>query len=338
MKKFILIACILILFLPSSAPAEVTWITPVDVTPDDADQWDDVDLSGSIASGSTGVILHILNDAWSTRAVGWRKNGSTDDRTHTNLEKNHLWVAVGVDGSRIVELYLDNISTMEAWLVGYFETDEVFFTNAPDISLSTTTAWTDIDISGDTGGDTAIGAFIEVVNITTGNEFGFRKNGSSDSRVRDVGHHTASAIGVDGSEILEGYIENTDTDFFLTGYCKANTTFNTNATAFNLGTEDAWTDLDALPAGATGGYIEVVTDSYAHWFGLRENGSAENIVYAAAYKMCWGMVECDGSRIIEGYIATLSTDLFLTGYTTAAAPPPPPAAEEAQSHIMMWSE
>jgi len=134
---------------------------------------------------------------------------------------SHLWGHVGVDSSRIFEYYAGS-TLMKLWVVGYFTSDAVFFDNAVDKSLSSTSAWTDIDISSDTGADTAIGAYFEMTKTAQTQGWGFRKNGSTDNRPEDGSNqrHIWIAIGVDGSEICEGFIESTSTDFYLNGHQK----------------------------------------------------------------------------------------------------------------------
>lgn len=296
----------------------IIWLTPSEVTPGSADAWTDVDVSGSVPAGATGIILHfVLPGVASEEEVGWRKNGSTDNRTRVMYTDSHFWCAVGVDASRICELYVGHITNIDVYLVGYFGSESSFFTNAPDKSLGSTGAWTDIDISADTGGDTAIGAIVEVESLSTYYQWGLRKNGSSDDRRSQLhAYHCGAIMGVDGSEILEGHIENTNVNFYLSGYVKSGATLNTNATDLSLGSTGSWIDLSALPAGAVGGFIEVYA-SFVYQYGLRKNGSAETIL-ADAPRHPWGMVECDGSQLIEGQIENVGVDFFLVGYAEAA--------------------
>ena len=73
------------------------FITPVEIS-QDSESWTDVDVSAHIPSGATGVILHVQNVGGSQIAVGFRKNGSTDDRTTTLYhDSSHMWCAIGVD-------------------------------------------------------------------------------------------------------------------------------------------------------------------------------------------------------------------------------------------------
>ena len=299
------------------------FISPVEITPGTANAWTDADVSGNVPAGATGVILHFsFDDTSSNYACGWRKNGSTDNRTTIVWKESHFWCACGIDASRILELYVGNTTAVDVWLVGYTTSDSVFFTNAPDKSLSTTGSWVDIDISSDTGADTAIGAFFEIIQVNYGSldKWGFRKNGSSDSRIDGAGKHCGAVIGVDGSEICEGQVNNTNSDFFLTGYLKSGATFNTNATDLSLSTTGSYIDLDALPSGATGGFIEVMQTNFTTFHALRKNGSSEDIYYCAAGDFhSFGMVECDDSQLIEGKISITDNDFYLVGYSETGA-------------------
>jgi hypothetical protein len=294
------------------------FITPVEITPGSAGSWQDVDVSSYVPSGATGVVLHIVNKETTISIyAGYRKNGSTDAYKYQN-KSSHFWTAVGVDGSRILELYIGDTTYIDVYLVGYYTSDAVFFTNNVDKSISATLAWTDIDISSNTGTDTAIGAIVKIICTNTSiYTFGLRKNGSSDNRVKELYYQTADIIGVDGSEILEGYISNTYVDFYLLGYIISDSTFNTNATDVSLSSTGAWTDLSALPSGAIGGYIEATRTPYS--FGLRKKGTSESIYYAPNYGLCCAIVEADSSRIIEGKISSTTLDFFLVGYPTAVA-------------------
>ena len=296
-----------------------TKITPVEITPATIDAWVDVDVSAYVPAGATGVALHFVDTATAAETVGARKNGSTDNRIGVIGFSQHCWGSIGIDGSRILELNVGSITTIDVYLVGYYLSESVFFTNAPDKSLTTTSAWTDIDISSNTGTDTAIQAIFEIKSSgLTAYACGLRKNGSTDNRINTVlFHHCFGAtIGVDEAEICEGYIGSIAVDFFLVGYIKSDVVSLTNGTDLSLGSIGSYIDLAALPSGATAGWIEVVATT-AYLYALRENGSAENIYYKN--KHCWALVGCDSSLLIEGKIENVGLDFFLVGYPTAAA-------------------
>lgn len=293
------------------------FITPVEISPGSTG-WQDVDVSAYVPVGATGVILHCVNSSANNRAFGLRKNGSTDNRTSNLQAVKHMWAAIGVDSNRILEINLANVTDIDVYLVGYYTSDAVFFTNATDKSLGSTGSWYDIDISGDTGAYTAIGAIFEINGVASSYNYGLRKNGSTDNRAAQyvVSHNCFGfVVGVDVSEICEGQIENVAVDFFLVGYILSGSTFNINATDVSLASINDWYDLSALPAGSIGGYIEIYSGGVGQSYGLRKNGSAENIYQSGKHP--FGIVECDASLIIEGKISLASMDFFLVGYINA---------------------
>lgn len=323
MKTFFIVLVSIVFFcIPVSA--DITWITPVDIDPAATATWTDADVTAHVGAGVTGIIVHVYRSDASSAGLDWgiRQNGSTDARINEWFGSNtgNLWTAIGIDGGDICEIYTEVHASFEFWLVGWFGSDATFNLNADDISLGTTGSWLDIDIATLTGGETAIAAIIEIVSSANSMTFGLRMNGSTDNRLQETRRHGWAVIGVDGSEILEGQISDVGCDFFLVGWIITDVTMNTNATDLSLGTTGSWLDLSALPAGATGGFIEVVTTNFGNDFGLRLNGSTENLLGGAAgLQHSWGLVEADGSQIIEGQISSLSADFFLVGYSTAAA-------------------
>jgi hypothetical protein len=292
------------------------------ITPGSTGSFVDVDLSSYIASGATGVILRYENRSTTVNpTMGFRKNGSTDDRKGTvsrTTDGNGAQgtFICGVDGSRILEIYISTTTDLDVYLVGYFDNSAVFNTNAVDKSIGSTGAWTDVDISGDTGGDTAIAAIVETDGFTA---MGTRKNGSTDDRRRNYNaYQNAHIIGVDGSEIFENHIVSTVGDILLQGYITTDATFNTNASNYSLGSTGSYNDLTALPVGGTGGFFEVVaTDAGGNnEMYIRKNGSTDDF-FRNIQAHHFHTAEGDGSRITEGKIQDTDTDFFLVGYATA---------------------
>lgn len=293
----------------------MVFITPTEITPGSTGSWQDADVSAYIPDTATGVALHIVNNSGGTRTIGWRKNGSTDDRrTDNQATDTHFWCAIGVDANRVLELYIES-TDQEIFIVGYFESEAVFFDNGVDKTPASASSWQDADISGDTGADTAIGAIFETVG--SGYYSGLRNNGSTDARTPVASRHHGRIIGVDGSEICEIYSGSTSNEkFYLVGYITSGATFNTNATSmysFVFTDRGVWKDMSALAAGAIGAFIEVYGSNSL--YALRENGSAEDI-YEKTSGACHGIVEADASRIIEGKVEYETTIFYLQGYPT----------------------
>lgn len=306
-------------------------ITPTEFVPGGAGSWQDMDASGSVPAGATGVILHCIFP-YSSYAFGLRKNGSTDNRITNVRYRSHCWAMIGVDSNRVFEAYVGSTTDIDIYVVGYTVSGVTFKTNADNKSLSTTGSWQDIDCSSEA--PSAIGLIFEVVNVGTAAYGGLRKNGSSDDRSNyNIFQHQSfgAVIGCDASQICEGYIETTDVDFYLLGYITDGCTFNTNATDVSLTTTGAWTDLSALPSGANMGFIEVCPAG-ADKYGLRKNGSSEDI-YQDARLHPWAIVECDEDRLIEGEIEKTTTDFFVVGYSVVVT-----LVEKSSSDIGAGSE
>jgi hypothetical protein len=311
------------------------FITPVDVSTATTGSYVDIDVSANVPAGATAVIVRVVRSAASS-GYFLRKNGSTDDlySASQTLAYFHQWAVVAVDSSRIFEMKIEDTG-VDCWLHGYLTTDCVMFTNATSKATATTGSYVDVDISGDTGADTAVAA-IGFANKTSTNanaRYTVRKNGSTDDfygtdTTNGTGvYNKYFIIGVDGSEIFEQKIGNAAVDLYLAGYITVSCTMNTNATNRSLAATAAWTDLTALDTGAIGGIYQVVnTDATSSLgWGLRKNGSSAedyaNIIDVGyyAYTTMYGVVECDGSQLVEGKIEDTAVDFYYTGYFTAVA-------------------
>jgi hypothetical protein len=295
------------------------FITPVNVTPSATGAYEDVDVSAHIPSGATGVILHLVNThASNSSTCRIRKNGSTDDFNDDMHSVSHTWLCIGVDGSRIFEARVGATTTI--YLVGYFESEAVFFTNAVIKNVSTSDVWEDMSIASDTGSDTAIGAIFTMRDFSI-DDWGLRKNGSTDNRFVNSNAVTGAIVGVDGSEILEAYSNFSSLDFRLVGYIKSGAVFNTNAADLSLGSTGSYQDLSALPSGASGAIIEVISSSgNTDLYALREDGSSEDIYQGTGDEHCFAFVEAS-SLIIEGKISSTNVDFYLVGYFLSPGSP-----------------
>jgi len=158
---------------------------------------------------------------------------------------------IGVDANRVFEAYVEQ-TDMTLRLAGYTTAGVRFFTNAKDKSLTALDTWTNIDISADTGADTAIGAIIQIDGQWQ-QAYGVRMKGSTDNRIRDT-RHSWAVIGVDRDEVFQGIITGLNTDFYLVGYITAGADFKTNADDISVVIPAApFVDIDiSTLTGATG--------------------------------------------------------------------------------------
>lgn len=298
------------------------FITPVEVTPGTADSWENVDVSSYVPSGSTGVMLHIVNTDITKHAIGLRKNGSTDDRTDV-IGLLHCWALIGVDANRVFEAYIGDTSKIDIYLVGYTDSNVTFFTNAYD-KTPAGYGWQDMDVSSEC--PNAVGVIMETTESAGQlRGCGARKNGSTDDRDMSSASHYCFGIiiGCDGSQITEVRCT-TNRKYYVVGYVTGNdVVFNTNAIDISLASVAGytWQDLPAVqhrsPAGA---FIEVILDpGPEHSYGLRKDGSSEDIK-KSVWLHAWATVETS-IREVEGYIGDTDIDFFLVGYPTKSPTP-----------------
>jgi len=180
-----------------------------------AGSWQDVDCSTE-APSAIGLIWEVYTGGYNLD-FGLRKNGSSDDRYVRPVYPSWAGAIIGCDTSQVCEGKIES-TDVDFYLLGYVTDGATFNTNATDVSLTTTGAWTDLSAlpSGANMG------FIEVIDASIGQlDYGLRKNGSSEDIYQMVYAHTWGIVECDASQIIEGKIENTNVDFFVVGYSTA---------------------------------------------------------------------------------------------------------------------
>ena len=186
----------------------------------------------------------------------------------------------------------------------------------------------DVDISSDTGADTAIGAIFIVRKTADADVMGgVRKNGSTDDFYHELDSHEAhvALVGVDANEVAEMKIATTDVDLYLMGYVTSGAVFFTNAVDKSTATTGSYVDVDITgdigSDDATGALLETFAiDEVYHSFGVRRNGATDDIY--DTFEHAWPIVEIDSNDIFEQKIEDVDRDLYLTGYTIASAGTP----------------
>jgi hypothetical protein len=112
---------------------------------------------------------------------------------------------VGLDSNRTFQVYTEDSTSIKLYLIGYTGTGVTFFDNRVDKTPGSVDAWVNVDISSDTGGDTAIAAIVGGFGASgLSYNFGLRKPaGTPDNRfgTLDGDHQTWGVVGVDGSEV-----------------------------------------------------------------------------------------------------------------------------------------
>ncbi len=290
----------------------VNWIETVTLSTPTAGAWTDVDVSEYVPADATGVIIRFRNDTAASRVFGLRKNGSTDNRTGTTTASSMNEGFIGIDANKILEYYIStNTVSCLVELLGYTGSDFTFNTNGVDKSTSTTGSWVDVDCAANA--PNATGLIFEVKSTNIAYTIGLRVNGSTDDIKAQTWGRFISCTGCDSSQICEQNISSTSVDLFLIGYMIAGITWLTNKTNVTPGSNGVWTDV-ATASGALGGIILVKTTNEEVNYGIRKNGSGEDIKKYIRYQGN-ATAQADESGIFEVYLGNKTyMSFYLVGY------------------------
>jgi hypothetical protein len=270
--------------------------TRTDVTPTRDGTYKEVDVSGLAAAGAIAAVIEVWNEGTEDYSFALRKKGSTDDffyeaHASASVTPTRLICYVGLDGDRKFEAKLQSPSGgdlpdgLKLYMYAYIITGVgTFFDNAVDKTPGSTGRQT-VDISGDTGGDTAGAAAFLVVNTDAGggHHFYLRPYGNSyqsADRLRDVSQK-GLFMGCDALERLEWSTDNVaDQKLYLLGYITSDYWANTSPTISSiLSAVDTWEDwtLSGVPASTPHALIIENPTTWTRFkFGLRENGSSDD--------------------------------------------------------------
>jgi hypothetical protein len=313
--------------------------------------WVTIDITPYIKPEDSGNVAGVILDWHNTYASGsygvtFRKYGSSETQSQM-LYQGHRFVWVGCDSSNRCEMYNGNATYVGVYLIGYYTTDEaVFFDTAIDKSISALLTWTDVDIGGDTGADTALAGIFRFLNTsgTTDYVAGLRKNGST---VTAAAYGTIAAgtgsspqpcycvCEVDANEICEHYIDNVAMDLQLVGYIKSNyigidfTSKTTTTTGSYVNVDTGAGAIIGATPDLNGAYFwmdaSTLTTGYA--WAIRRRGestdkyptqrSTEGILVGGI----WSEINWEG--YCQQKISNAALDLYLTGISKGSRSYPP---------------
>lgn len=125
--------------------------TPGDISHAVDTSWEDVDITahvGADAGNVAGVYLFIQNTENNTNEVGVRKNGSSDTYIFDLFNYDACYMAVGVDSNDVFELYMEDASAFNVWMIGYWLNSEAeFLDEAQNVTPGSANTWTNTDMS-----------------------------------------------------------------------------------------------------------------------------------------------------------------------------------------------
>lgn len=324
---------VFLVFAPKTIISTFTPIDPTDVSPAIEGSWEDVDLSGSLPSGATGAIFHIINTDSDNQSIGLRKKGSTDDRTSNLYAHSQVWGMIGVDENRYCQIYRGKKPEVKFWLVGYTTAGVNFFTNGKDKSLAGAESWITIDLAADCPNAKAI---IIEITTTTNYGYGFRKYGSTDTNCENVGeeystgyiyNHCWAIIGCDEYQRIQGWVKGVDVALHVVGYVTEGVAMRTNSVqklfAKSEDYDDTYHELDcsAEAPGANMLFFEATqAQPGTYKCAIRKKGETGDL-YENFQMHPFIVVECDSEQKIEykGQVNTMNLRLYLVGYSIPSA-------------------
>ena len=310
------------------------FITPVDITPGSNGSWTDTDITAHVGADAGSVALAIVRavntSTTNVRNAGIRANGSTDP-IHRLANDSQTLFAVLVDANDVFELF--RASNVDFYLEGYFTTSEAGgVTNAVDVTPGSQNSWLDVDISTDTGSDTAVGACLLLNNTSTGTRnIGFRPNGSTDTFDTQMGggnRMLGAFISCDGSEIFEVRLSGGGNIFaYLTGWWTSGANYtldNVNRADYSTATTGSY--VDVAPTEVAAGDVAALvlmdpTDDAAYSFDLRAKGETASQVRDARDIASW-IVSVDANGDFQQQIENVALDLYYEGHFDAAGVAP----------------
>jgi len=294
------------------------------ISPSGNTGWQTVDLSSIVPVGTSFVIVHATTSP-SSDILGIRIPNSSDGyRTMGGGSSPQIQVVHQLGSSRQIDLY-KNHATTQYYLRGYFTADAIQVSPYIDKTPSVANSWQDIDLSNNipTGIKWAIFQ-ISLPDPAFNKGLHFRAKGSTQDRWQtySMGYFTA-IVPIDANRVCQCKSETTSSNsVLLTGYIIGGQT-KTNAVDISLSTLNSYQNIDLSfdnpPSDAIAALVEIVDNQY-HFFGIRQDGSSEDIRGDCANTNGIYIVPLT-SNIFEAVITTTSTDFWLWGYLTNVFPP-----------------
>jgi len=191
--------------------------SPADVTIGTTGSWAAVDLSSQVDSDADGAILFLTGDA---KRYGIREVGSSYSTTSlTTPVKGNTMYLVGLDGNKEFETYLEGATNI--YLVGQTKGSVVYYANDLAATDPVTGVWTSLD--ADTFGvDTTANGVLLHAEVANESDIGFRHADSTDNwnKKLPAGSHVQAAVGINGSNLWDEYMEDLGTDISIAGYTR----------------------------------------------------------------------------------------------------------------------
>lgn len=292
-----------------------TAITPIDITPGSEDAWVSRDLSPYLPAGATGVLCQLINKSTgSARKINIRHGDSTDNYVSGDLAiGTQQWGICGCNSSLEIDIYIEDVADCEVWLLAYSGNKVTYFADAHVITPTTKESYADdVDISTDTGADTALAGIIMYDGLGTVPRWS-RKKGNTETLEDSTQGTTWQVCGVDGSEVMQTYVHS-QIAVLLNGYVTDGIIWHDTSIDRSLGAAGSYANLTALGAGATIGLYHVVTNTGTKYnFALHPAGAALDNYYGVD-NISFAAPACNASQLVQGKVENTAVKFRELGY------------------------
>ncbi len=330
--------------------AAVEFITRTNINGTYDSNWYSYDCTSLLSGLSTittasGVLLeYVWSEPTSADVIGFRRGDSTDIATwKTSAQLGVRQVAIGLDPVDNTFDYnaASGAGVPSIYVIGFFNADDVVFLQNRVSYTGGVGAYADVDISSQTGVDTATaGIFHFVSERTNSTDFGWRNNGTSETTIYGTfcnGSLEGDGLvicGVDGNEICETNMSSgfAGDKIHLVGYFKSGITWKDTATDISTATAGSYQSTSITPTGAYAAYVvSFHAADVEEGFGVRKDATG-NDGYGEVAQVTTHLVEIDASDNIEQHIQTTSRDLYLRA-TIDSLPAGPAITPLAGRHL-----
>jgi hypothetical protein len=295
------------------------------------ESWEDIDLSGSVPTGTSGAVVEIINTG-TTGTLSGVVRGKEDTLDYMDVanyeeveDETHRWQIVKVDSNRMIQGYIEDVQ-IDFKLRGYtLGLDPLYFSNPPDITPSTQDEWTTIDVSAyvDDDADGVI-LFIDSV-IPVKREYAIRESGSSfdiTNRELEGYGNTMYLVGINARDQFDAFIENVlNMQVYLLAQTKGSVVYNLEDVYITQPATGSWQELDAdnynIPVEANGLFIRIENADGSDQIAAIRHGDSTDT---------WTPDVGNDTRLIAGaginannawdeYITDTNLDLYIAAYT-----------------------
>ena len=239
--------------------------------------------------------------------------------------KTHRYQIVKVDGSLLIQGYIENTKVDFKLLAYTLGSDPSYFATPPDITPSTTTAWTTVKVASHVDGS-ADGVVLFIESVTsTDQAFGIREVGSTYSttnrELEDYGS-TMYLVGIDASDQFEAYIQSAGVTIYLVAQTKGSVVYYTADLLATYPATGSWQELDAdtqgVPAEADGLILlaEMATDAGDRRLTFRHGDSTDewngDIGSGTHFQAAVGI---NSANVWDEYMEHTSASVHIAAYT-----------------------